>query len=143
MNFRKSSKKGGGSFSIQKFILQILDLKYGFFSMKMIQKGLFRVCFQPITTLNCCTTCISWEIGSYNTQKSRHNEHTHFCRNFVAILSRNPQYDFPTMGGEGFKCCLELFRKFIRFGVPICPLPTSPRTAVWRRIIRFKLFNGK
>ena len=52
--------------------------------MKMIQKGLFRVCFQPITMLNCCTTCISWEIGSYNTQQSRHNEHTHFCRNFVA-----------------------------------------------------------
>ena len=34
--------------------------------------------------LNCCTTCISWEIGSYNTQQSRHTEHTHFCRNFVA-----------------------------------------------------------
>ena len=32
--------------------------------------------------LNCCTTCISWEIESYNTQQSRHNEHTHFCRNF-------------------------------------------------------------
>ena len=40
--------------------------------------------FQPITILNCCTTCISWEIGSYNTQQSRHTEHTHFCRNFVA-----------------------------------------------------------
>ena len=26
MNFRKSSKRGGGSFSIPKFILQILDL---------------------------------------------------------------------------------------------------------------------
>ena len=55
--------------------------------MEMIQKGLFRVCFQPITMLNCCTTCISWEIGSYNTQQSRHNEHTHFCRNFVAKSS--------------------------------------------------------
>ena len=63
--------------------------------MKMIQKGFFRVCFQPITTLNCCATCISWEIGSYHTQKSHHNEHTHFCR----ILSRNPQYDFPKMRG--------------------------------------------
>ena len=52
--------------------------------MKMIQKGLFRVCFQPITMMNCCTTCILWEIGSYNTQQSRHNEHMHFCRNFVA-----------------------------------------------------------
>ena len=26
MNFRKSSERGGGSFSIQKFILQNLDL---------------------------------------------------------------------------------------------------------------------
>ena len=38
--------------------------------MKKVQRGLFRVCFQPITTLNCCTTCISWEIGSYNTKQS-------------------------------------------------------------------------
>ena len=52
--------------------------------MKIIQKGLLRVCFQLITMLNCCTTCISWEIGSYNTQQSHHNEHTHFCRTFVA-----------------------------------------------------------
>ena len=52
--------------------------------MKMIPKGGFRVCFQPITMLNCCTTCISWEIGSCNTQQSHHNQHTHFCRNFVA-----------------------------------------------------------
>ena len=40
--------------------------------------------FNGNTMLNCCTTCISWEIGSYNTQQSRHTEHTHFCRNFVA-----------------------------------------------------------
>ena len=67
--------------------------------MKMIQKGLFRVCFQPITMLNCCTTCISWEIGSYNTQQSRHNEHTHFCRNFAAKsatwFSENEEGTFP------------------------------------------------
>ena len=54
----------------------------------MIQKGLFRVCFQPITMLNCCTTCISWEIGSYNTQQSRHNEHTHFCREIRNMIFR-------------------------------------------------------
>ena len=69
--------------------------------MKMIQKGLFRVCFQPITMMNCCTTCILWEIGSYNTQQSRHKPH--FCRTFVAILSRNPQYDFPKMRWGGSK----------------------------------------
>ena len=32
MNFQKSSKEGGGSFSIQKFMLQILDLSIGLFS---------------------------------------------------------------------------------------------------------------
>ena len=42
-------------------------------------------------------------------------------RTFVAILSRNPQYDFP----RGVKGRLELFRSFIRFGVPIRPLVLS------------------
>ena len=84
--------------------------------MKMTQKGSFRVCFQPITTLNCCTTCISWEIGAYNTQQSAIMN----IRTFVAILSRNPQHDFPKMRG-GVKGRLELFRSFIRFGVPIRP----------------------
>ena len=65
--------------------------------MKMIQKGLLRVCFQPITMLNCCTTCISWEIGSYNTQQSAIMN----IRTFDAILSRNPQHDFPKMRGGG------------------------------------------
>ena len=51
--------------------------------MKMIQRGLFRVCFHPITMLNCCTICISWEIGSYNTQQSRHDEHPQFCREMI------------------------------------------------------------
>ena len=57
-------------------------------------------------------------------------------RTFVAILSRNPRYNFPKMRG-GVKGRLELFRKFIRFGrgrrplVPcvlwmICALPRSP-----------------
>ena len=64
--------------------------------MKVIQKGLFRVCFHPIAMLNICTTCISWEIGSYNTQMSLH---MNICT-FVAILSRNPQYNFPKMRGS-------------------------------------------
>ena len=31
-NFQRGRRKGGGSFSIQKFILQILDLYIGLFS---------------------------------------------------------------------------------------------------------------
>ena len=42
----------GGSFPIQKFMLQIWTFTQGFFSMKMIQQGIFRLCFQPNTTLN-------------------------------------------------------------------------------------------
>ena len=88
--------------------------------MKMIQRGLFRACFQPITMLNCCTTCISWEIGSYNTQESRHTEHTHFCRNFVA---KSATWFSENEGGV--KGRLELFRKFISFGDVILPLSCS------------------
>ena len=39
---------GGGSFPIQKFLLQILDFWTGFFGIKMIQRGIFRVCFFSI-----------------------------------------------------------------------------------------------
>ena len=46
-------------------------------------------------------------------------------RTFVAILSQNPQYDFPKMRG-GVKGRLELFRKFIHFGDAICANSTSP-----------------
>ena len=67
--------------------------------MKMIQKGLFRVCFQPITMLNCYTTCISREIGSYNIWQSRHNEHTHFCREITHFCR---------------KICNMIFRKWWR-----------------------------
>ena len=64
------------------------------------------------------TTCISWEIGSYNTQQCLHMN----IRTFVEILSQNPQYNFPKMRG-GVKGRLELFQKFIRFGVVRLPLP--------------------
>ena len=61
--------------------------------------------------LNICTTCISWEIGSYNTQQCLHMN----IRTFVTILSRKAQCNFPKMRG-GVKGRFELFRKFIRFG---------------------------
>ena len=47
--------------------------------------------------LNICTTCISWEIGSYNTQQCLHMN----IRTFVTILSRKAQYNFPKMRGGG------------------------------------------
>ena len=61
--------------------------------------------------LDICTTCISWEIGSYNTQQCLHMN----IRTFVTILSRKAQCNFPKMRG-GVKGRFELFRKFIRFG---------------------------
>ena len=66
--------------------------------MKMIQKGGFRVCFQPITMLNCCT----WEIGSYNTQQSRHNEHMHFCRKIrnMASTQKSLLWKFISQGAD-------------------------------------------
>ena len=48
MNFRKnefSEKKGGGSFPIQKFILQNLDSEQGFFWHKNDTKGYFQGMF--------------------------------------------------------------------------------------------------
>jgi len=50
-------------------------------------------------------------------------------RTFVAILSRNPQYDFPKMRG-GVKGRLELFRKFISFGDAILPLDGNHGTYI-------------
>ena len=66
------------------------------------------------------TTCISWEIGSYNTQQSRRNEHMHFCRNFVA------KYAIWFSENEGgIKGRLEVFPKFIRFSNLPRPLEYS------------------
>ena len=80
----------------KNFYCKIWTFKQGCYSMKLIQKGLFRVCFQPITMLNICTTCNSWEIGSYNTQQCLHMN----IRTFVTILSRNLQYNFLKMRGD-------------------------------------------
>ena len=43
--FSEKFRTGGGAFPIQKFLLQILDFWTGFFGIKMIQRGIFRVCF--------------------------------------------------------------------------------------------------
>ena len=50
--------------------------------------------------LNICTTCISWEIGSYNTQQCLHIN----VPTFVTILSRKAQYNFLKMMGGGAQC---------------------------------------
>ena len=62
--FSEKFRKGGGSFSIQKFILQNLDLSTGLFQHENDTKRSFGVCFYLITMLSICATCISWEIGS-------------------------------------------------------------------------------
>ena len=89
--------------------------------MKMTQRGFFRVCFQPITTLNCCTTCIS--IGSYNAHNSPAIMN---IRTFVPYLSRNPQNDFPKMRGGGSKAVWN-FSKVL--SVLVCaPVPKFNRS---------------
>ena len=48
MNFQKIPKGGGGViFNAKIYIAKFGPLNRAFFSMKMIQKGLFRVCCQP------------------------------------------------------------------------------------------------
>ena len=46
----------------------------------------------------------------------------HYRRYFVHEFRKKLQYDFPKMRGGGVKGRLELFRKFIRFGVARLPL---------------------
>ena len=59
--------------------------------MKMIQKGLFRVCFNQ---LPCWTVVLHASHGKYD--HIIHNSPAIMnIRTFVALLSRNPQYDFP------------------------------------------------
>ena len=87
MNFRKSSKGGGVISNPKIYIADFGPLNRAFSAWKWYKRVFLGYVFNQFngnTMLNCCTTCISWEIGSYNTQQSRHNEHTHFCRNFVA-----------------------------------------------------------
>ena len=77
--------------------------------------------------LYCCTTCISWEIGSYNIKQSRQNEHTHFWRKTTHFCRETTHFcceithfcreiNFCPKVRGGSKGRLELFRKFIRFG---------------------------
>ena len=74
-------KRGGGSFLIQKVILQISLYTEDIFDSKSVPNKMRR--------------------------RRRHS------------IPKKLQYDFPKMRG-GVKGCLELFRKFIRFGDAIC-----------------------
>ena len=95
--------------------------------MKMIQRGLFRVCFQPITMLNCCTTRISWERGSIHNSPAIMNKRT-----FVTIFSRNPQYNFS----------IDVFPDMLQATVHFCKwaLLTCQRT--WKAIMNSKQLRG-
>ena len=55
---------------------------------------------------------VTWDIGSYNTQQSRHTEH--------AILSRKAQHDFPKMRG-GSKAVLNFYRTQVSLVRSLCP----------------------
>ena len=64
----------------KKYIVKFGPSNRTFSAWKWYKRVFSGYVFQPITMLNCCTTCISWEKWSYNNiQQSCHNEHTHFC----------------------------------------------------------------
>ena len=68
MNFWKSAKGGGGSFSIQKFIFQILGtLNRVFFSMKLIQKINFGVQGMFFQQLYCITLISGNLVHAFHT----------------------------------------------------------------------------
>ena len=46
MNFRKSSEGGGGHFQSKNLYCKIWTFEQGFFGIKMIHRGIFRVCYQ-------------------------------------------------------------------------------------------------
>ena len=67
MNFRKSSKGWGLISNPKIYIAKFGPFNRAFSAWKWYKRVVSGYIFQPITMLNCCTTCISWEIGSYNT----------------------------------------------------------------------------
>ena len=85
--------------------------------MKLIQSGIFRLCFSTIVLIKIKTRYIFKKAVPKAFKKYRVPA---TCEGFVASL-KNLQYNFPKMRG-GVKGCLELFRKFIRFGDGICPI---------------------
>ena len=79
--------------------------------MKLIQRGLFRLCFSTIVLIKIKTRYILKKAVPKAFQKYKVPA---TFEGFVASL-KNLQHNFPKMRG-GVKGRLELFRKFIRFG---------------------------
>ena len=96
MKLRKSSKGGGVIFNPKIYIADFGPLNRAFSAWKwykMVFLGYVFNQFNGNTMLNCCTTCISWEIGSYNTQQSPHIKWTYalllqFCREIRNMIFR-------------------------------------------------------
>ena len=82
--------------------------------MKLIQRGLFRLCFSTIVLIKIKTRYILKKeaFKKYKVPAT--------CEGFVASL-KSLQHNFPKMRG-GVQGRLELFRKFIRFGRGKLPL---------------------
>ena len=92
MNFRKSSKRGGGHFQSKNLYCKIWTFKQGYLTMKLIQRGLFRLCFSTIVLIKIKTRYIFKKAVRLAPS----------FEGFVASL-KNLQYNFPKMrGGEGF-----------------------------------------
>ena len=113
---------GGGSFSIQKFILQILrTLNRAFWSWnwhKIVISG-FRVYFF-LQQLYCITIVLylHLEIMCMHFILSSHQSSSHKCNH---ICHKKLQCNFQKWGGGGVQGRLEFFQKFIRFGSQTLP----------------------
>ena len=92
--------------------------------MKMIQKGLFRVCVQPITTLNCCATCISWEIGFFFQHLFR-IKYTVLC--IDKMLTKEDQFEIKSEKGGQKKITESSHRTQIGiWQIQLCHDDTAP-----------------
>ena len=90
--FGKVPKGGGGHFQSKNLYCKIWTFKQGYLTMKLIQRGLFRLCFSTIVLIKIKTRYIFKKAVRLAPS----------FEGFVASL-KNLQYNFPKMRGGGSK----------------------------------------
>ena len=140
MNFRKSAKGGSGSFSIQKFILQILGtLNRTFWSwnwykivISRFRVGFFNNCIKKNYLLH-----LSLEIMCMHFILSSYLFSSHICN---YICHKNLQYNFPKMrGGWGWRP----FEIFTKNSSDLVAGPFPKRVKILRKFSHWAIFSGQ